>query len=161
MQFLQDENRKLIDEAGKDPKEKWKRVRKLLYPSDRKFGIPSSLSPNMFVEFFLDKVLKIRRLIISARSLLSGDSLQDDRDYFGLSWSSPSILSPEEVSKLLASMSNKSSPLDAIPTSILKSCPELFSQIIATLANKSFGQGRFSIMLQVCSGQTSFEEERT
>ena len=45
--------------------------------------------------------------------------------------------------KLLSSLSSKTSPLDIIPTSILKLCPDIFSEIITELANKSFSQGRF------------------
>jgi hypothetical protein len=37
----------------------------------------------------------------------------------------------------------KSSQLDFIPKSLLKSCPEVFSDIIWTLANLSFSQRQF------------------
>ena len=47
---------------------------------------------------------------------------------------------PAEVSKLLQSMSNKSSQLDYIPTSLLKSCADVFSILISHLANLSFTQ---------------------
>ena len=40
-------------------------------------------------------------------------------------------VTPLEVSKLLHSMSGKSSPLDFIPTSLLKSCSDTFSILIA------------------------------
>jgi hypothetical protein len=49
----------------------------------------------------------------------------------------------EEVHKLLLTSSSKTSPLDIFPSSILKSCSDVFSPIIATLANKSFNQGVF------------------
>ena len=45
---------------------------------------------------------------------------------------------PAEVSQLLRSMSNKSSPLDYIPTSLLKSSADTFSILISHLANLSF-----------------------
>ena len=38
---------------------------------------------------------------------------------------------------------NKSSPLDVLPTSLLKSCADIFAPITAHLANLSFEQGRF------------------
>ena len=50
---------------------------------------------------------------------------------------------PAEVSQLLRSISNKSSPLDYIPTSLLKSCGNTFSIIISHLANLSFTQATF------------------
>ena len=40
-------------------------------------------------------------------------------------------------------MSNKSSPLDYIPTSLLKSCADTFSILISHLANLSFTQATF------------------
>ena len=52
-------------------------------------------------------------------------------------------VTPAEVSQLLRSMSNKSSPLDYIPTSLLKSCADTFSILISHLANQSFTQATF------------------
>ena len=42
---------------------------------------------------------------------------------------------------MLNSMSPKSSPLNSIPTSLLKACVSVFSQIIANPANTSFRHG--------------------
>ena len=52
-------------------------------------------------------------------------------------------VTPAEVSQLLRSMSNKSSPLDYIPTSLLKSSSGTFSILISHLANLSFTQATF------------------
>ena len=52
-------------------------------------------------------------------------------------------VTPAEVSKLLQLMSNKSSQLDYIPTSLLKSCADIFSILISHLANLSFTQATF------------------
>ena len=54
-----------------------------------------------------------------------------------------SPITPAEVSQLLRSMSNKSSPLDYIQTSLLKSCDDTFSILISHLANLSFTQATF------------------
>ena len=40
-------------------------------------------------------------------------------------------------------MPSKSSPVDYIPTSLIKSCNTVFSELISTLANLSFSQGTF------------------
>ena len=48
-----------------------------------------------------------------------------------------------EVLSLLQSLPPKSSQIDFIPTSLLKSCSDVFSDIICTLANLSFQQGCF------------------
>jgi Reverse transcriptase (RNA-dependent DNA polymerase) len=59
-----------------------------------------------------------------------------------------SEVSVDEVRRLLQSTSNKCSPLDFIPTSLLKSCTNIFSPLIAKLANLSFSQGHFPSFLK-------------
>ena len=52
-------------------------------------------------------------------------------------------VTPAEVTKLLNSMFSKSSPLDYVSTSLLKSCARTFSILISHLANLSFDQAAF------------------
>ena len=54
-----------------------------------------------------------------------------------------SCLSPPLRFQNYSSMSNKSSQLDYIPTSLLKSCADIFSILISHLANLSFTQATF------------------
>jgi len=54
----------------------------------------------------------------------------------------PSVTA-DEVLKLLLTLPPKSSRNDFIPTSLLKSCAGVFSELIAYLANLSFSQGCF------------------
>ena len=65
----------------------------------------------------------------------------------------------DEVRKLLTFMPAKSSLVDFVPTSVVKACPELFAEIIAKLANLSFGEGRFP-KNQVCLGEAFVKERR-
>ena len=51
--------------------------------------------------------------------------------------------SEAEVSKIIARLSNKSSPLDYIHTSVLKACSDVFSPLITRLTSLSFSEGRF------------------
>jgi hypothetical protein len=51
--------------------------------------------------------------------------------------------SVDEVRKLICSMPAKSSPMDRIPTSIIKSCVDVFAPLITRLASLSFGDGAF------------------
>ena len=55
-----------------------------------------------------------------------------------------SFFSIEEVSRLIRSLPNKSSPLNLIPTSILKHFSHLFVPIIFKLTNLSLSQALFS-----------------
>jgi len=50
----------------------------------------------------------------------------------------------DEVRRLLSSMPSKSSPLDVLPCTLVKSCADIFAPVIATLANLSLQSGKFS-----------------
>ena len=62
-------------------------------------------------------------------------------------------VSVKEVKKLMNSMSNKSSPLDVLPTSLLKSCVDVFAPVIARMANLSFASGRFPSVFRTAQVQ--------
>ena len=53
------------------------------------------------------------------------------------------VVTVEEVVKQLNAMSAKSSPMDFVPTSVLKQCKGVFAPLFARLANMSFSLGRF------------------
>ena len=55
------------------------------------------------------------------------------------------VVTADEVEKLLKSMPTTSSPLDFIPTSLIKSCCGTFGQIIARLANLSLEHSIFPV----------------
>ena len=66
-----------------------------------------------------------------------------DASHSGDAWSLITEVTTEEVAKILSSMPSKTSPLDILPTTILKSCSDIFSVVISTMANLSFSEGRF------------------
>ena len=108
---LQDNNRTKVEEAGSDPKKKWRSIKKLLHPTADASN-QSTFTPSIFADFFLKKVDKIRDLINLARASFTGDALADDPAYGGDLWSSIEPVSSTEVTKLIASMPAKTSPLD-------------------------------------------------
>ena len=71
------------------------------------------------------------------------DPLMSDPPHVGLALSNLTIVSPDEFEVILSSMSGKSSPLDFVPTSVLKTDCDTFSHVIAQLANLSFMYGIF------------------
>ena len=79
---------------------------------------------------------------IKQSCLLTCNHFQE-RDHFGPKLDDLPPVTPDEVKKLLSSIPGKSCPLDFIPTSLIKSCSNVFSDIISTLANLSFTEGRF------------------
>ena len=58
------------------------------------------------------------------------------------------LVTPDEVQRILSSMPSKSSPMDFIPTSLLKGCADVFAPIICNLANLSFTSGHFPTMFR-------------
>ena len=54
----------------------------------------------------------------------------------------------DEVKKLSSGIPGKSCPLDFIPTSLIKSCSDVFSELISRLANLSFTEGCFPAMFK-------------
>ena len=71
------------------------------------------------------------------------DPFTFDKMHSGPHLNSLSPVTTEEVNKLIGSMSSKSSPMDFMPTSVLKKCSGVFAPLIARLANLSFAEGHF------------------
>ena len=88
------------------------------------------------------------------------DPFKYDHCYTGLPLDDLTHVSDDEVRKILTEMPAKSSPMDFIPSSMLKSCSPVFTPIIARLANLSFKDGFFPYHIQVCPNKASFEEGR-
>ena len=61
----------------------------------------------------------------------------------GPSLDSFSPVTTADVHRLLVKMPAKSSPLDIVPTFLLKACADQFAVIIYRLANLSFHEGKF------------------
>jgi len=90
-----------------------------------------------------DKVRNIRHKITSSLKDIDPDPLAFDRHHEGPCLSEFEPVTEDEVLRLLSSMSSKSSPLDFIPTSLLKACSGSFAHVIARLANLTFEFGTF------------------
>lgn len=93
--------------------------------------------------FFTSKIHDIKSAI--KNSLLSDnyDPFSSDKPFSSQELSEFLPVSADEVKKVIGRMPGKSSPLDVVPTSLLKSCVDVFSPIIAHLANISFSCGHF------------------
>jgi len=65
-----------------------------------------------------------------------------DRSHRGPSLDSFSRVTAADVHRLHVKMLAKSSPLDIVPTSLLKACANQFAVIISRLANLSFHEGK-------------------
>ena len=135
----------LINEASNNPKRIWTIIKSILHssPPKEKLSPPISQSlANSLASFFHQKFASLKDSIALKRQ---GSPTPFDLDlpHSGELFSDFTLVTPAKVSELLRPMSNKSSPLDYIPTSLLKSCADTFPILISHLANQSFTQATF------------------
>jgi hypothetical protein len=95
-----------------------------------------------FSEFFVSKISTLKSSIYSQLARLSPPQFYDP-PYLGPVLDCRPPVTSAEVLKLLTLRPVKSSFIDFIPSTLLKSCPGVFSELIAFLANLSFSQGCF------------------
>ena len=104
---------------------------------------------------FYQKIVSLKDLIASNRIVVLQHLILIYLAHSGEVLSDFTPVTPAEVSQLLQSMSSKSSPLDYIPISLLKSCRHLptdtFSILITHLANLSFTQAIFPSKFKLLS----------
>ena len=103
---------------------------------------------NSFTSFFSNKLSKIASNIVTHLSTIGVDVSGCTASRTAEKHQSFSPVFALEVCRLISSMKPKSSPLDFIPTSLLKSCAPILSPYIAKLANLSFSQGQFPTALK-------------
>jgi hypothetical protein len=94
-------------------------------------------------DFFVDKIIKLKNLIGIRLAGLVANPLRFDRAHNGDRLCDLEPVTLGEVVKLLNSMPAKSSPLDIVPTVLLKKCSSAFAPVIVYLANLSFSEGKF------------------
>jgi Reverse transcriptase (RNA-dependent DNA polymerase)/Endonuclease-reverse transcriptase len=134
--------------ADSNPHRKWSVIRDVLHTTQAPeimTPVNSKLLCDSLAEFFVTKIRNISSNILSRISTLGRDSdaLYADPKHTGEFFSIVQPPSVDEVHKLINSMSGKSSPVDKVPTSIIKSCADVFAPLIAHLAKLSFQDGVF------------------
>ena len=90
----------------------------------------------------MDKIANLKQAVARDKSVHPTHPFAD-RSHLGTSFNTLRRFNPAEVLKIIRVLPPKSSPLDFIPTSLIKSCNHVFNDIIATVANLSFEQGMF------------------
>lgn len=135
-------------EACADPRQRWTVAKRLLHTDNRHIKQSSATDDaglcEQFSEYFVSKIDLLRHGISSKLSdTLSHHPLPAEPFHTGALLDTIPPVTPNEVSKLLTSIPSKSSNLDYIPTSLLKTCHFVFSELIAKLATLSFQEGCF------------------
>ncbi|XP_047139135.1 uncharacterized protein LOC124815040 [Hydra vulgaris] len=139
-----------LNSAYDDQKETWKIAKKFLHSNSSKTNntIPEAKC-DITSQYFIRKLKVIKNTIQErlAKAPISKfiSELSPPVDIlttFG-------TVTPTDVSKIIKTLKPKTSPLDIIPTNILKSRSEIFCPIIAHLADLSFKFGIFPTLYKV------------
>jgi len=130
--------------ASGDVKSTWRTAQRLLHSNNKVIHNDADCKQlaSAFSRFFVDKINKIR---INIESALQSSARREfsTRPHVGPTLSSFQPVTTDEVHRLLSSLPTKSSPLDVLPCSLLKSCADVFTPAITRLANLSLQTGRF------------------
>ena len=102
-----------------------------------------------FFRFFIIKIRTIKDTINSKVSSFLHPTNIPDLPFNDTPLDTFLSVIPSEVLKLINKSSNVSSSIDFIPTSLIKSCSTVFSEIISNLANLSITQGTFPLKLKL------------
>ena len=138
-------NVETINEASKNPKRLWSTIKSLLHSSPPSEQLSPSISQPLvdsLASFFIQKMVALKDSI-SLKLNGSPSPFDFDQPHGSELLSDFTPVTPVEVTQLLQAMSNKSSQLDYIPTSLVKSCAATSSILISHLANLSFTQATF------------------
>jgi hypothetical protein len=104
-----------------------------------------------FSNFFQTKITNLKLTVAAKLAHLGSAPCYPDHPHSGPYFDCLTSVTSAEVRKIITSYPNKSSPMDFVPTSLIKACPSVFSELIATLANLSFKQGCFPAAFKCAS----------
>ena len=95
-----------------------------------------------FRAYFQDKLSRIRQSLTAGLQATS-QFVFPSRSHSGPKLADIGVVSADEVRKAIRSTAVKSSPLDALLSTLLRECVDVFVPVVAHMANLSFTQGRF------------------
>ena len=146
VQSRQDHFKDRLNSAN-DLKSRWSTVKELLHSKKDAPCIPNDSSGEHFsaviARYFINKINDLRDVITSKLLGAAANPLEFDRLHTGANLLDLEPVTLPEVEKLLSSMPAKTSPIDVVPTTLLKKCMDIFAPVIVRLANISFAEGKF------------------
>ena len=123
-----------------DSKKLWRTVKSLLHTSKSDSDIVTGLC-HSFVLHMKQKIDNVMKTVSTYSRQITCNALNSNRLHTGPPLITLAPTCDAEVLKYIAKLPNKSSPLDYINTSVLKSCAEVFAPLITHLVNLSFSEG--------------------
>ena len=138
---------KTTQEASHNPRSIWRAVNSILHPKSSSETIsPEDVNASqcgIISKYFQDKLIQIRDCIKNKLASMPHRLLPVPPRHAGSTLSECEPVTEKEVIGILNNMPYKFSPVDYIPTTLLKQFPEIFGVLIALLASISFSEGRF------------------
>ena len=130
--------------SNANPRSMWRSLNRILHsrPQQHYSDAECQSLVTSFNTFFISKIANIHQSIANTLASSSTSSFPP-RQFSGASLSTLPPVSPTEVLKAISALPNKTSPLDPLPTSILKKYFPILSPILSKLANLSFSTGVF------------------
>ncbi|MCI0560555.1 MAG: reverse transcriptase domain-containing protein, partial [Nitrososphaera sp.] len=127
-----------VQETSRDPRMLWRTVKNILHTSPSRYSQDGLC--NSFASHIKEKIDKVRLSVVNSIGRTSSSqysrSSENTLDLF-------SAATVEEVTRIIKRLPNKTSPLDYLHTSVLKSCVDVFAPLITRLVNLSFSEGCF------------------
>jgi len=123
----------------------WRTVNELLHPGQRHSWFDGADTDRLrhLEVFFIDKLTAVKNTVVAGLHLLPpGGAVGPPPQPVSAVMSEFTPVYPAEVERLIQQMPAKTSPLDAVPVSLLKQCRTEMAVVIANLANVSFKSGR-------------------
>jgi Reverse transcriptase (RNA-dependent DNA polymerase)/Endonuclease-reverse transcriptase len=141
-----------IESAKGNHRDLWKISKELLCTNVKKgFDPACKLTADILNQFFIDKLIDIRKQIASALSKLAVNYalLTQRREDWSPVFSDFATVNPSSVYNVIIKLNRKTAQSDFIPTYLLKEFAMFFSEPFAHLANLSFGQAIFPSSLKL------------
>ena len=136
-----------IESASDNPKQQWTAIKNLLHPQGSKTVSRDKDASADFCksisDFFNTKILDLKLAIADRLRGTPRTPMAWDIQHQGEHLNKIQPATIPEVLKLISNMPGKLSPLDFVPTPLIKSCADIFAPIISHLANLSFTEGKF------------------
>jgi len=135
-----------LSAAAGDQKALWRISKDLLHNDDRPPDagtLEAKLLYDGFSTFFADKLKLIASTVCTRLQGVAAYYLQPTCRKSPTMMVALSEVTIEEVSRLISALPAKTSTLDFMPISLMKSCADVMAPVIAGLANRSFSTGVF------------------
>lgn len=129
-----------VKESSSDPRMLWRTVKNILHTG--RSGCSQVGLSGAFASYVKEKIEKVRTSVANCTSNASAVHSHGTKSTENLL----RVLGEttiEEVSRIIKQLPNKTSPLDYVHTSVLKSCVDVFAPLITRLINLSFSEGCF------------------